>query len=282
MKKTIRVLALASMVSAPLAALAQAPAAPAPAAAAAPASPHQFTGNANIVTDYRFRGISQTAKGPAFQGGFEYNHASGFYLGNWNSNVSGLNFPNGAGIEMDGSAGYKKTIGDFGFDVGYLIYYYPGAGVSTTGGTRRLNNQEIYASASWKFLSAKVWYSISDYFGLNSQVAQAFYANKDTGAALAARGGSRGTIYWDLNANYEIVPKLTLNAHVGYTDVKNYNELDYFDYKLGATYDLNGWLLGAAVYGTDADSKWYYVRDGLGKTKETGKTGLVLSIGKTF
>jgi uncharacterized protein (TIGR02001 family) len=249
-----------STVAALLAVPAIAAAQPAP-APAAPTSPHAFTGNANIVSDYRFRGISQTKLGPAFQGGFEYNHASGFYLGNWNSNVSGLNFPNGAGLELDVSAGYKKTIGDFGFDVGYLYYYYPG---------------------NWKFVSAKLWYSVSDYFGLNNDVATAFYANKDTGAALATRGGSRGTIYYDLNVNYEVAPKLTLNLHAGYTDVKNYNQLDYFDYKVGATYDLNGWQLGAAFVGTDADKQWYYVRDGLGRTKETGKTSLVLSIGKTF
>src|SRR5690242_7047650 len=80
-------------------------------------SAHTFTGNATLVSDYRFRGISQTFKLPAIQGGFDYAHASGFYIGNWNSSVSGLSYPNGAGLEMDLYAGYKKTIGDFGFDV---------------------------------------------------------------------------------------------------------------------------------------------------------------------
>src|SRR5690349_701525 len=58
---------------------------------AAPAeakSPHTFTGNMTIISDYRFRGISQTFGKPAIQGGIDYSHASGFYLGNWNSNVS--------------------------------------------------------------------------------------------------------------------------------------------------------------------------------------------------
>ena len=80
----------------------------------------------NLATDYRFRGISQTFKNPALQGGLDYAHASGFYIGNWNSSVSGLTYPNGAGLEMDLYGGYKKTIGDFGFDVGLLQYYYPG------------------------------------------------------------------------------------------------------------------------------------------------------------
>ena len=46
-----------------------------------------ITGNAGLYSDYRFRGFTQTAYKPAFQGGFDVVHASGFYLGNWNSNV---------------------------------------------------------------------------------------------------------------------------------------------------------------------------------------------------
>ena len=53
----------------------------------APASAHTFTGNVGFVSDYVFRGISQTQNHPAIQGGFDYNHASGFYVGTWASNV---------------------------------------------------------------------------------------------------------------------------------------------------------------------------------------------------
>ena len=52
-----------------------------PAPAAEPASPHTLTGNLGFFSDYRFRGISQTAKNPAIQGGFDYAHSSGFYAG---------------------------------------------------------------------------------------------------------------------------------------------------------------------------------------------------------
>ncbi len=89
-------------------------------------------------------------------------------------------------------------------------------------------------------------------------------------------------MYFDFAANYEVVPKLTLNFHLGYTDVNSYNELDCMDYKIGATYDLKGWLVGAAVIGTDADKGWYYARDSGGKTVLTGKPTAVLSIGKSF
>ena len=46
-----------------------------------------FSGNAGIVTDYVYRGISQTDEGPAVQGGFDVGHSSGLYAGIWGSNV---------------------------------------------------------------------------------------------------------------------------------------------------------------------------------------------------
>src|SRR5215510_8066238 len=83
-------------------------------AAAADAPP--VTGNMTIASDYRFRGISQTYLGPTIQGGIDYAHASGIYLGNWNSNVASQVYTGGSGIEMDFYGGWKQTFGDFGLD----------------------------------------------------------------------------------------------------------------------------------------------------------------------
>ncbi len=149
MKNTLLLLAAASAMSTSAICGAQAiPAAPEPAPA--------VTGNATLASDYRFRGISQTFGGPAFQGGGDYSHASGFYLGNWNSNVSGLSYPNGAGLEMDFYGGVKKSFGDLTLDVGTLYYYYHDArALSTdattgalTGANRKLDNHELYVGAS--------------------------------------------------------------------------------------------------------------------------------------
>src|ERR1700716_843610 len=129
---------------------------------AAPASPHTFTGNLAVVSDYRFRGISQSFRQPAVQGGFDYSHSSGFYVGNWNSSVSGLSYPGGAGIEMDLYAGYKfEPVKDVLLDVGALYYYYPGALVAGT--TKKFNNGEIYLSGAYKWFSAKYSYGVTDF-----------------------------------------------------------------------------------------------------------------------
>src|SRR5439155_23645800 len=111
MRKYILPLALVASASAAAPAIAQ------QAAAAATPPPPPVTGNLTLVSEYRFRGIDQTYGKPAIQGGFDYSHASGLYLGNWNSNVSqGAGFP-GGNIEMDFYGGWKKTFGDAGLDL---------------------------------------------------------------------------------------------------------------------------------------------------------------------
>ena len=93
MKNAVLASAIATLLAAPATVMAQAAA---PGSTAAPeVSEHTLTGNLTVVTDYRFRGISQTFGGsnfwaPAVQGGIDYSHSSGFYVGNWNSNVSGV------------------------------------------------------------------------------------------------------------------------------------------------------------------------------------------------
>lgn len=55
------------------------------------ASPHTFTGNLTLASEYLYRGIAQTRGRPALQGGFDYAHASGLYAGLWGSNISWIN-----------------------------------------------------------------------------------------------------------------------------------------------------------------------------------------------
>lgn len=148
MKKSLVAIALASTF-----------AAPAFAADAAPAE-HTVTGNMTIASTYRFRGIDQTFGKPALQGGIDYSHSSGLYAGNWNSNVSsGAGYPNG-NLEMDFYGGYKMAFGDFGLDLGGIYYYYPGSEWNN----KSVKNGEVYIGGSWKFISAKYYYAVTDYF----------------------------------------------------------------------------------------------------------------------
>ena len=89
------------------------------------------TGTAAVVTDYRFRGISQTDKRFALQGSITLTHSSGFYLSTWGSSIDDY-VANGSDQELDLIAGYSKTVGAATFDVGVLYYYYPGSAGANT------------------------------------------------------------------------------------------------------------------------------------------------------
>lgn len=250
---------------------------------AAVASAHTLTGNVTLVSDYRFRGISQTYRGPALQGGFEYSHTNGFYLGNWNSSVASQVYTGGSGIEIDVFGGYRRSARDFGFDVGYLYYHYPSAEFQGAGGgSQAFDSQDLFLGGSWRWLSLKYSRVVSDYFGLGpAQVNGGYWSAKSDGSLLPDRGGSRGTYYLDLTASFRVGKKLMMSAHVGTLQVEHYGELAYTDWKLGATYDLKGWLLGAAYTDTDADAEWYYTSGSEG-AKVTGTATVVLSAGRTF
>jgi len=265
--------------------------------AAAAKSPHTFTGNMSLVSDYRFRGISQTFGKPALQGGFDYSHTSGIYLGNWNSNVSsGAGFPSG-NLEMDFYGGWKKSWGDFGLDVGLIYYYYPGSDANRTQGTQITNpraggatftgtvdNKEFYIGGSWKFLSLKYYHSIDDYF---------------------SQPGTKNSHYLDLSANYDLGNGWGVNGHIGSFKLKGWNtgtdltNANYTDWKLGVTKDFSGWVLGATYIDTNAKgscsggpgvapSGFYCFGQANpapaagAKGKDAGKGTLVLSVSKSF
>jgi uncharacterized protein (TIGR02001 family) len=243
---------------------------------AAPASPHTFTGNLTLATDYRFRGISQTFRQPAIQGGFDYSHSSGFYLGNWNSNVSGVQFANGGSIEMDFYGGYKFELAkDLTADIGFLYYYYPGSSIGTTG--TKYDNAEIYVGAAYKWFSAKYSHGTTDFFGLNSTTSGVYAFT-----ALPARGGSRGSGYLDLNATFEVADKTNLSFHVGRQWVKNYGELNYTDYKIGISREFPWATVSLAAITTNADRNYWRVANAAGSAKDLGTATAVLSVSKTF
>lgn len=251
-------------------------------AAAAPASPHTVTGNVGLFSSYRFRGIDQTFGKPALQGGIDYSHSSGFYAGNWNSNVnSGAGYP-GGNLEMDFYGGWKNTWGDWGLDLGALYYYYPGTKASPTSNPAvqnnrtgnflngKVDNTELYIAGSWKWISLKYSNAVSDYFGTP---------------------GTKNSNYLDLSANYDLGDGWGINGHVGSLRFKNMTNANYTDWKLGVTKDIGGWVFGAAYIATNAKGncntgQFYCFGNGNTGTafssRDAGKDTVVISVSKTF
>ena len=213
----------------------------------APASPHTLTGNIGFYSQYVFRGLTQTDRKPALQGGFDYSHASGFYAGTWASNISWLRdfgtYSRGGSLEWDFYGGYKGTFGktDFGYDLGLLYYYYPGDAIP---GAVKANTLEAYGALSWKWLSAKYSYSLD---------------NKTFGVA-----NSDGTWYLDLSASVPIGETgFTAIAHWGKQKyqgdfapgISNDSLASYEDWKLGLTYALpKDFTIGAFYTDTSMNS----------------------------
>lgn len=216
-------------------------------------SPHSFSANVSLVSDYRFRGFTQTNMRPAIQGGFDYSHSSGFYIGNWNSNVTSDLFP-GGNIEMDLYAGYTKDFGGIGLDLGVLYYYYPGT-TSAKGGV--INNTELYIGLSYGPFSAKYSHGVSDFFGAPN---------------------SKNNYYIDVGADFELGNGWGLKAHLGYQKLKNDPAISgYVDYLVGVTKDIDGWVIGASVVGA-THRDWYQTDKG----RDAGRPGFVLSVARAF
>lgn len=92
------------------------------------AEPITITGSAALVSDYRFRGFSQSSQNAAVQAGITATHESGFYVGTWGSSIS---FAGSA--EVDLFAGYSTAVAEgVTVDVGLLYYLYPKHGGGDT------------------------------------------------------------------------------------------------------------------------------------------------------
>jgi len=227
-----------------------------------PASEHTVTANLGLFSNYLYRGISQTSAKPAVQGGVDYAHSSGFYAGVWGSNISWLSdaaVATAASLELDTYAGYKSSFAaDFTYDVGFLRYNYPGVYPSgaTTGDTN-----EIYGAVGWKWITAKYSRSLGQTFGV---------------------ADAKGSSYIDLSASYPIADAgVSVSAHYGkqtYTGATA-TAATYSDYKLGATKDFSGYVLGLAYSKTNAAAGGFYTNP---QGKDLGKGTAVLSVAHSF
>ncbi|MDD5336736.1 MAG: TorF family putative porin, partial [Rhodoferax sp.] len=101
----------------------------------APEPDYTLSYNVGVTSDYRFRAIAQTSTNPALQGGVDFAHKSGLYLGAWASNISWIKDYAGAtdgSVELDLYGGYKGEISkDFTYDLGLITYQYPGDTATT-------------------------------------------------------------------------------------------------------------------------------------------------------
>lgn len=212
--------------------------------------------NVGAVSDYRYRGISQSRLKPAVQGGVDFS-AGGFYVGAWASSIKWIkDFGGDASVEIDVYGGYKGEIAkDLTYDVGVLTYYYPNNDLDPS-----TNTTEIYGALTFGPATLKYSHALTDTFG-----------------AL----DSKNSFYLDLSASFEITDGWMITPHVGYQKIKGpfSGPATYTDYSVSVSKDFKGLVPSLTIVGTDADKNFYASpRNG----KFLGKTGVVVGVKYNF
>lgn len=194
-----------------------------------------FSGNVALTSNYVWRGVTQTAEEAAIQGGFDYEHGSGFYLGTWGSNVNfnddgstvGANSYERAQMELDLYGGYKFKGGPLDVDVGVLHYAYPGAASGF-----KYDFTEVYGGVGYGPVSAKLYYT-DDYQGNLTK---------------------KSATYLDVSADFEVGAGVKLGVHVGKSGGDGIQDAfgkKYTDYKLSVAKEFGGFEFSLAYTDTN-------------------------------
>ena len=217
--------------------------------------PSPLTFNVGAVSDYRYRGISQTRLKPAVQGGLDYAAPGGFYIGAWASTIKWIKDVNGdSDVEIDVYGGWKGEVASgLTLEVGGLQYYYPSNKLNPSA-----NTFELYGALSFGPVTVKYSHALTDTF-----------ANAD----------SKGSGYLDVSASFEIADGWMLAPHVGHQKIKGplSSAASYTDYSLTLSKSFGALTPSIAVVGTDADKGFYTVKD-----KFLGKTSVVVGLKYAF
>jgi uncharacterized protein (TIGR02001 family) len=222
------------------------------AADAAPAANPTVAFNIGAVTDYRYRGISQTHLDPAIQGGIDLGFANGLYLGTWASSIKWIKDGGGdSNVELDLYGGWKGEVSPgLTMDVGLLTYQYPSNNLPVSA-----NTTELYGALTFGVATLKYSHSVSNLFGFDN--------SKQSG-------------YLDLSAAFDLGDGLSLTPHVGHQQVKNNGSFSYTDYSLTLSKDFSGWVPSLAIVRASTDA---YLSP---SSKNLGKTAAVVGIKYNF
>jgi uncharacterized protein (TIGR02001 family) len=247
----------------------------APAFAQETEAPKEFelSGSATIASDYRFRGVSQSDRGMAIQGGFTAKHQSGLYAGVWASNLAGWGAFGGSNTELDIYGGYSLPVGGATLDVGLTWYMYPG-------GSDITDFAEPYAKVSGAFGPVNVLAGVA--YAPKQESLGTWYATSAAyvnGAPVNVNAKDDNLYLWlDGNTAVPGTP-VTFKAHVGHsngnpglgpngTSVTPTGE--YWDWSLGADVAVGPLTVNVSYIDTDiTERESLYLKD----TFQQAKTG---------
>ncbi|QNE33526.1 hypothetical protein F1C10_13645 [Sphingomonas sp. NBWT7] len=210
---------------------------PATAQDADPPKPITVSGSVGLVSDYRFRGVSQSDENLAVQGGLTIAHESGVYIGTWGSNLAGWGTFGGSNMELDLIAGYKTTVDDLTIDVGATWYMYPG-------GFNNTDFIEPYVKVSGTAGPASLTVGLA--YAPKQEALGAWYFNGTSAAngVYDDPGDKNDNLYvWVDGAAAIPSTPLTLKGHIGFSNGNS--GLGPFATSVAPTGEYIDWLVGA-------------------------------------
>lgn len=219
-----------------------------------------FSFNVGAVSDYRYRGISQSRLEPALQGGIDATLPEGFYVGTWASTIKWIKDGGGnADFEWDLYGGWKHELAkDVTLDLGLLRYQYVDNQLPTSA-----NTTELYGAVSFGPATVKYSHSVTNLFG--------FPDSKNSG-------------YLEAAASFDVGYGISLAPHIGYQHVNNNGDFSYVDYSLTASKEFVKGLTGSlALVGADTKTiggTKAYASPANGK--DLGRAGVVVGIKYSF
>jgi uncharacterized protein (TIGR02001 family) len=223
-----------------------------------------INGTATVVSDYRFRGLSQTDKDFALQGSITVSHESGLYASVWGSTIDDY-VAAGGDQELDLIIGFKKTFGGTTVDVGALYYYYPGS-------------RDFIPTYNSDFIEPYI--AVSHALGPVTAKVTANYAPKQE--ALDYGFGSEDSLYGalDLSAGIPNTP-LSVSAHAGHYFTKSFLSAGdtYTDWNVGVSATFKALTIGVVYVDTNLPDN-FAVNPISGK--DIGKGGVFGTIGVSF
>jgi uncharacterized protein (TIGR02001 family) len=215
--------------------------------------PVTVSGSVGLVSDYRFRGVSQSDKGMAVQGGITLTHESGLYAGTWASNLGGWGRFGGSNMELDLFAGYALPLGEgTTLDVGLTWYMYPS-------GADETDFAEPYVKLSHQFGPVKGLLGVA--YAPKQQALGKVCS--DAACTIFNPGDKEDNFYvWgDISGAIPNTP-VTVKAHLGYSDGNsglgpNGTSIaptgKYLDWMVGADLAIKGTPLTVGVAYVDTD-----------------------------
>jgi hypothetical protein len=219
-----------------------------------PAGPVTVSGSVTLASDYRCRGVSQTDKAMAIQGGVTVTHESGLYVGTWASNLAGWGTFGGSNTELDIYGGYAADLGGVTVDVGLTWYMYPG-------GADKTDFAEPYVKVSTDVGPASLLVGVA-YAPKQEALGRWYFTGADAAAGVFNDPGAKNDnlyIWGDAAVAIPTTP-LTLKAHLGYSDGNpglgpNGTSIaptgKYLDWSLGAEAAVGPLTLGVSYIDTD-------------------------------